>query len=77
MNPLKRKLLLTAALIVGAVIFAFMMHQHIVATSPSPDILETKDDSLSSLCGMVVGIGIVLIWLLPFFQKFAHKFKKS
>ena len=77
MKPWKRKLLLTAALIIGAVIFALFMHQHIVATSPSPAILESRDDSLSSLCGMVVGVGIVLIWFLPFFQKIANKFKKS
>ena len=29
------------------------------------------------LPGMVIGVGIVLIWFLPFFQKIANKFKKQ
>jgi membrane protease YdiL (CAAX protease family) len=77
MKKWKLKLILTGILFLLVAIVAFIMHQHIVATSPSPDNIDARDDSLASLCGVIVGSGLVLIWLLPFLQKIRRKFMKS
>lgn len=70
MKKWKTQLILTDASCLLVAIFAFLMHQHIVATSASPGNLETKDDALASLCGTILGGGPTLIWAVPFFQKF-------
>ena len=77
MKTWKSKLLLALALFIGVAIFGYIMHQRIVASSPSPANIETRDDSLGSLCGMIVGSGLVLIWLVPFLQKFGEKLGKK
>lgn len=72
MKHWKTKLVITGTLCVLLAIFAFIMHQRIVATSPDPSTMDARDDSLAQACGLILGVGLVLIWACPFLRKLGN-----
>ncbi|HEX7570896.1 MAG TPA: hypothetical protein VF492_10365, partial [Verrucomicrobiae bacterium] len=70
MKRWKIQLIVTGILCLLVAIFAFVMYQRIIATSPAPSIVDAKVDSLANSCGMLFGAGMILIWALPFLRKF-------
>ncbi len=70
MKTWKIQLIVTGVLFLLLAIFALVMHQHIVATSPDPGAVDAKDDSLGYACGKIFGIALVLIWALPLLRRF-------
>jgi len=72
MKRWKAKLVITGILCVLLAIFVFIRHQRIVATSPDPSAVGARDDSLAQACGMILGVGLVLIWAYPFLHKLGN-----
>jgi hypothetical protein len=46
--------------------FAFVMHQQIVKTSTDAQIETARDDNLGTLCGEIVGAGMVVVWFFAY-----------
>jgi hypothetical protein len=73
MKTWKIQLIVTGVFILLLAIFAFVLHQHIVATWPDPSIVDAKDASLGFNCGMILGWGLGLIWAFPLLLRFRKK----
>jgi hypothetical protein len=66
------QLVLTIVLFIGVAIFGFLVHQRVVASGASPQVIEAKDDQIGARCGMLIGFGSAFIWLLPAVMKWGR-----
>ena len=62
----KKGLIGTGILLILVAIFAFVLFQQIHQTSANSQIEDMRVDKLATLCGEIVGAGIVVVWFFFF-----------
>jgi hypothetical protein len=62
----KKAMIGSSILFVVVAGFAFASHQTIVKTSANAQIEDARNDKLGTLCGEIIGAGMVIIWVVAY-----------